>query len=390
MYKQPILSHARQDDLTYFCEWLPTCQLKTLTLPPLEPHNIEMVSSALVKVSTLKTLEMKGSKFTLRSMEAFASIFFNQSLTSVDISENCDINECSLDSDCARCLARALYNNTTLTMLDLCIDLGERGALEIAEKLKYNSTLRLLNMTEDSVSISESGALAMDKTKDNTTLALLNMTEDSIGERGAQATLALLNMTEDSIGERGAQATLALLNMTEDSIGERGAQATLALLNMTEDSIGERGAQATLALLNMTEDSIGERGAQATLALLNMTEDSIGERGAQTTLTQLNMTEDSIGERGAQAMEYNATRTVLNMGEMGAQEMAEMLLHNKTLKSLRMYSCTIGVEGAMALVNSLAENHHLRELHISDKYTKEVEALPAYQNNKERVYMSEV
>ena len=244
---KPILSHAGQDDLTNFCVWLPTCQLKTLTLPPLEPHNIEMVSRALVEVSTLKTLEMKGSKFTLRSMEAFASIFLNQSLTSVDISENCDINECSLDSDCARCLARALYNNRTLTMLDLCIDLGERGALEIAEKLKYNSTLRLLNMTED-----------------------------------------------------------------------------------------------------------------------------------------------SIGERGAQAMEYNATRTVLNMGEMGAQEMAEMLLHNKTLKSLRMYSHTIGVEGAMALVNSLAKNHHLRELHISDKYKKEVEALPAYQNNKERVYMSEV
>ena len=77
------------------------------------------------------------------------------------------------------------------------------------------------------------------------------------------------------------------------------------------------------------------------------------------------MTENSVGERGAIAM-------------------AEMLKHNTTLALLYMIDVTIGAEGAKALVESLAVNHHLNRLCIAGKYK---EALPAYHANKERIWM---
>ena len=136
------LIRGGQSDLTHFNQWLPTCQLKTLALHHLKPHNIEMVSRALTAVRSLKTLNMRRSEFTLQSMQDFASMLQqNQSLTKVGI------RDCSIDSDSACCLARALHSNTTLTELDMSENsVGERGALAMAEILKHNTTLTELDM----------------------------------------------------------------------------------------------------------------------------------------------------------------------------------------------------------------------------------------------------
>ena len=130
----PILKD--NESITCLCKWLSICyQLETLSVPNLqhskeieldldrEPasgmimlsemaarfDHIEMVSKALILVPSLKILDMKGSKFSLRGMLAFASMLLqNQSLTKVDI------RECEIDRDCACFLALALYNNRTL------------------------------------------------------------------------------------------------------------------------------------------------------------------------------------------------------------------------------------------------------------------------------------
>ena len=384
---------VRQDQslehLIHFCLWLRTCQLKTLELPFLKPHNIEMVSRALTAVPSLKTLNMEWSKFTLQSMQAFVSMLQqNQSLTKVRISN------CSIDSDSACCLARALYSNTTLTVLDMGWNsVGERGALAMAEMLKHNTTLTVLHMSGNSVG--ERGALAVaEMLKHNTTLTELEMSWNSVGERGALAmaemfkhntTLTVLHMSGNSVGERGA---LAMAEMLKHNI-------TLTNLNMC-DSVGENGALAmaemlkhntTLTELGMFGNSVGERGA---LAMAEMLEHN-------TTLTKLNMCGNSVGERGTLAMaemlKHNTTLTGLYMdknsvGERGALAMAEMLKHNTTLTDLSTIDAAIGVEGAKALVKSLAVNHHLNRLCISNEYMKEVTALPAYHDHKECIFFS--
>ena len=149
------ITRGGQSDLTHFCQWLPTCRLKTFILQYLLPHNIEMVSRALTAVPSLKTLDMVGSEFTLQSMQAFASMLQqNQSLTKVDISH------CSIDSDSACCLARALHSNTTLTELNMWGNsVGERGALAMAEMLKHNTTLTELVMFDATIGVEGAKAL---------------------------------------------------------------------------------------------------------------------------------------------------------------------------------------------------------------------------------------
>ena len=185
-----ILDLVGVHDLTHLCQWFPICHLKSLSLYGLKPHSIEMVSGALMAVPSLKTLSMTGSKFTLQHMQAFASMLQNnQSLTKVYI------RVCSIDSDSACCLARALHSNTTLTVLNLLWNsVCERGAVAMAEMLKHNTTLTELNMSNNSVG--DRGALAMaEMLKHNTTLEELHMDyDDTIGIEGAKALVESLAM----------------------------------------------------------------------------------------------------------------------------------------------------------------------------------------------------
>ena len=122
---------------TDFCQWLPTCHLNTLSLPPLQPCDVEMVSRMLTAAPSLKILEMTFLKFTLQSMQAFVSMLQqNQSLTCVDI------RDCSIDRDSACCLARMNHNNITVRILDMSgYSAGEKGILTLAEMLEHMTTL---------------------------------------------------------------------------------------------------------------------------------------------------------------------------------------------------------------------------------------------------------
>ena len=201
--------------LTTFCQWLPICHLKKLSLLELEPYNMEMVSRALTAVPSLKTLDIQYSKFTFQSMQAFASLLQqNKSLIVVGI------RDCSIDSDSACCLAEGLHNNVTLAVLDMRRNsIGERGALAMAEMLKQNTTLKVLDMSYNSVG--ERGALAMaEMLKQNTTLKVLDMRDNSVGERGALAMAEILKHN----------TTLEEIDIFEASIGEIGAKALIKSL----------------------------------------------------------------------------------------------------------------------------------------------------------------
>ena len=175
-----------------------------------DSNDIEIVSRALNAVPSLKTLNVRGSKFTLHSTQAFAFMLQqSQSLTEVDISN------CNIHSDSACCLARALHNITTLTELNISENrVGNEGALAIAEMLKYNTSLTMLNMRGNS--LGERGGLAMAEIlKHNTTITVLNMNDNSVGERVA---LAMAIMLEHN-------TTLEVLHMYDITIGIEGLYA---------------------------------------------------------------------------------------------------------------------------------------------------------------------
>ena len=406
-------------NLIHFYQWLPTLQLKMLTLLKLRPDTIETVSKILTTTPSLKKLALRLSKFTLQSMQAFASMLQqNRSLTEVDISE-CFINEV-YDADCICCLARVLHTNTTLRVLDLGSNpIQKEGALAMAVMLKFNTALTNLNMSLNSVDDEGAQAIA-EMLKHNSTLRVLDLSQNSIGEEGAIAmaemlrcntTLTVLDVHLNSIGERGAIAVAKVL----------GHNTSLTVLDMSGNPVCEWGVitmaemlrqNTTLTELHMSQTSIGVEGARAmaemleyntTLTVLNISENTVGIEGAlamaeifklNATLTALDISHNAIGAMGAEAMaealKYNATVTVLDMSGNfvaveGALAMAEMLKFNTTLESLHIIDFTIDIDGTEALVESLAVNHHLTKLLISDMYKRTVEALLNYNEIKERV-----
>ena len=406
-------------NLIHFYQWLPTLQLKMLTLLKLQPDTIETVSKILTTTPSLKKLALRLSKFTLQSMQAFASMLQqNRSLTEVDISE-CFINEV-YDADCICCLVRVLHTNTTLRVLDLGSNpIQKEGALAMAVMLKFNTALTNLNMSLNSVDDEGAQAIA-EMLKHNSTLRVLDLSQNSIGEEGAIAmaemlrcntTLTVLDVHLNTIGERGAIAVAKVL----------GHNTTLTVLDMSGNPVCEWGVitmaemlrqNTTLTELHMSQTSIGVEGARAmaemleyntTLTVLNISENTVGIEGAlamaeifklNATLTALDISHNAIGAMGAEAMaealKYNATVTVLDMSGNfvaveGALAMAEMLKFNTTLESLHIIDFTIDIDGTEALVESLAVNHHLTKLLISDMYKRTVEALLNYNEIKERV-----
>ena len=434
-----------------FSQWLSICQLKMLSLLRLQPETIEIVSRALNAAPSLKTLDMRWSKFTPESMQTFASMLQqNQSLTEVTISES------SIGRDCASFLAMALHTNTTLAVLDLSNNpIREEGAMAMAVMLKYNIALTNLNMTLNS--IGDKGALTIaEMMKYNTTLRVLDLRKNSIGKVGATAmagmlrcsssTLTKLNMSSNKLYDEGAVAIdemfkqntkLIVLNIGLNSIGDMGALAmagmlkcntTLREMDISGNSICEWGAIAvaemlklntTLTNLHMSQNSVGTEGARAmavmlesnaTLTVLNISENMVGIEGAlaiaemlkyNATLTVLDISENTIGAMGAgaisEALKHNTTLTELNIsgnfvGIEGALVLAEMLKFNTTLERLYMIDFTIGDEGAKTLVESLKMNYHLKELKVclSNEYKKVMEDLPTYHANKERVICKSV
>ena len=239
-----ICGRGVQHNLTRFCQWLelPICHLKTLSLPYLQPCNIEMASRALNAVPSLKTLIMKESTFTLQSMQAFASMLQqNQSLTKVNIS--C----CSIRSDTVSFLAKALHSNTTLTELDIgCNTIGMSGGVEMAKVLEHNTALTVLNMRMNSLLFA--GPQMAIRLKHNTTLMKLDISMNAMWVTGARKMAELLKHN----------TTLTVLNMSENEVGNGGAQAmaemlehntTLEELGMYDCTIGVEGAKALVQSL---------------------------------------------------------------------------------------------------------------------------------------------
>ena len=164
IYLTHLLIFVSESSLTNLCQWLPFS-------------------------STVQILGFFMINFNLQIVQALASMFQqNQSPTEVVIYGS------NIDNDSVCCLARALHSNTTLTVLRMhentLNSIDERGVLEMAEMLKHNTTLMVLNIYGNSVG--EKGVLAMAKMLEhNTTLKELHV-ENRLNVKGRNALVGSL------------------------------------------------------------------------------------------------------------------------------------------------------------------------------------------------------
>ena len=344
-----------------------------------------------------------------------------------------DMTGCNVHDECVEMLAGGVNFMSSEGLKNVRIlymtgnNITDRGATTLAEMLKENRMLELLNVSSNSIGDGGATALA-EMLKENRMLDLLNVSSNSIGDGGATAlaemlkenrTLRKLNVSDNSIGDGGATAlaemlkenrTLRQLNVSNNSIGDGGATAlaemlkenrTLQQLDVSYNSIGNGGATTlaemlnenrTLQQLSVSNNSIGEGGATAlaemlkenrTLQELDVSDNSIGIGGAialakmlkeNRTLQQLDVRCNSIGKGGATALaemlKENRTLQELNVsfnsiGVGGAIALAEMLKENRTLQQLDVRHNYIGNGGATALVEMLKENRTLQQLDVS-------------------------
>ena len=319
-------------NLSYFSRWLPSCRLKTLSLPELQPYNIEMVSRALTAhaVPSLKILNMKESTFTLHGLLTFVSMLVqNQSRVEVDTSSSnivltVGLHHGILDKKVTQVVTERSEYLASFFYLFLLCGFSYKvprtlDAVSVALKEPFRAMLATLlldlrpfgfnqhdsrdieRMPYKVIAINLHGEVRAIQLKLNFN-TVLDISGMSLGERGALAVAEVLKYN----------TTLTNLDMSRNSVGEKGALAMAEVLKHNK----------TLRKLNISYNSVGERGALAMAETLKQ---------HNTTLTVLDMSGNSVGERGALAM-------------------AEMLEHNTTLEKLVLCDYTIGVEGTKALI----------------------------------------
>ncbi|XP_068761724.1 NLR family CARD domain-containing protein 3-like [Montipora capricornis] len=280
-----------------------------------------------------------------------------------------------IDGSGTAILADAMATNSTVTLLDLSSnEISISGAAALAKSMEVNSTLTELNLSESG--IGDSGAAALAKALEvNSTLTELNLSENGISDWGAAAlakamavnsTLTGLDLNHDRIGYLGTAAlaqameinsTLTELNLSENEIGDWAAAAMAKADALATNS--------TVTLLNLSSNEISISGAAALAKALEV----------NSTLTELNLSENGIGDSGAaalaQAMEINSTLTELNLSEnvisdWGAAALAKAMAVNSTLTGLDLSNDGIGYLGASALAQAMEINSTLTELDLSE------------------------
>ena len=138
----------------------------------LPPEAVELIISGLHHNTTLKSLNMCGSHFSLQNTISLASVLrTNHTLVYLNL------ERCNIDSDGACQLASALCTNDTLHKLYLQYNpIGVEGANAFAEMLLKNKSLKALSLRDDS--IGEEGTWKLiDSLTHNTTMKQLELHE---------------------------------------------------------------------------------------------------------------------------------------------------------------------------------------------------------------------
>ena len=114
-----------------------------------------------------------------------------------------------------------------------------------------------------------------------------------------------------------------------------------------------------------------------------------------TTLKTLWIAGDSINDDGVitlvQSLKYNKSITGLflyrnpDITSASAQSLAELLLHNNTLKYLSLEDTNIDTNGVLVLVETLKTNKGLRRLYLDTQHKQTCHSLPYYTTIEHRL-----
>ena len=177
----------------------------------LSSESVVSIITGLSHNSSLTTLDISNSHFSMANVDSLASVLKDHSKCTLTVLY---LQDCHINSEGAVKLAAVLCKNTTLKDLNLSGNpIGEHveGMTAVAKLLVENKTLTELNLQDCHISSEGAVELAAVLCK-NSTLKCLYLDHNPIGVEGASSmsdmlqhntSLEELHLSDDSVGEEG-------------------------------------------------------------------------------------------------------------------------------------------------------------------------------------------
>ena len=393
--------------------------LRSLTLFKIGKIGIQSVNGVLDTITTLRKLDMSwNSKGTtilhrkFRLLHGYADVNILYDGDHECSAEVFTMSDKGINDDAVYLIAFGLYNNTTVTKLDLSFNcITDDGVVAISNYLKFNNTLKELNLSKNLISSGGMSNLG-EYIKHATALEYVDLSENKSSQWGVYCTIighsCVNNLT--LCGDEGMKHYVQeivdslkinriLHSITLFKIGRIGVQSmkgvldnntTLEKLNMSWNNKGTTILQRKFTCKsNMKRPSsldiniLFDGDHECSAEVINMSNKGINDDAVclitfglynNTTVQKLDLSFNKITDDGVVAItEYlktNNTIQDLNLScnaitREGATQIADVIMVNGHLRKLDVSHNPISDNGVMYISYSLKQNNTLLELNLS-------------------------
>ena len=334
--------------------------LKTLDISLNDNFNAEDAKSlavALKKITSLTSLNISGIFSDNAGIQCIKAILKIKTLTTLDISRN------SFGSEDIRALFDALKENTTLTALRISdCGLNALSAAHIAAAIKSKSILTKLDISNNCDLGPSVIKCIADALKNNSTLRILNISQTCCDENKNEFAKYIAQFIQNN-------AALTSLNISNNGLEAEDAECIAQALRHN----------TKLTELDISKNSLMDKGAKHIASIFIENKDleqfNIPSSGpANNTLTTLNISSNNIRNKGAKdlmdAIERSKSLIYLDISnnifwDKGVNCLAYALSKNKFLKVFNIQSSLISAEDSKKILDALKENKTLEELTLN-------------------------
>ncbi|KAF0517025.1 RNI-like protein [Gigaspora margarita] len=322
-------------------------------------------------VTNIRTLNLSRNRLSGSSIKVILEVLQkNTTVTFLDLSSN------ALSETESKWIGHLLKKNKSIKELSLAFNrIGSDGARRISKALKINITLKRLSLESNRLN-AQGGLYISDMLKVNRTLKYIHLGSNNLQFAGIQGIAEALRVNESLIS----------LSLDANNIAISGSKLladaltinkTLTHLYMPRNSIGDEGLKhlcqalllnTSIIYLDVEFNNIGVHGnTEGSSVLGKLLENHVAPRA-------INLSHNPIGNSGCEALfvGFHKNKTLESMvlsscgiGIDGINAIAKALKLNQGLQSLSLYkNSEIGADGHLALAKALEQNTNLKKIQL--------------------------
>eukprot|EP00941_MAST-03F_sp_MAST-3F-sp1_P002862 g2862.t1 len=281
------------------------------------------------------------------------------------------LSHACMTNEQASVISDGILDNRGLLTIDFSNNLiRDDGVLAIAHAIEKSKMIRILNLNSNKIMDKGASALA-NCLKMNHSVKTLSLSANSIEDKGCQdiahsirlnTVLTALHLAENKIQAQGGEAIAEAL-----SLNTATAETSSLFVGLSEDAADDLSASLqsnnSLTILDLAGNNIENVGARAIGEMLRSNEH------VTTIDLRSNRISDGIVDL-SKGLRQNKHLLHLDIGgnkidSSGGVAVANALIHNRTLKTLHVDSCSLGFKGAQQFAVALKMNNQLEHLDMS-------------------------